>query len=238
MQKFYIHKDDKQQGPFSIDELKDLKITRDAMVWFEGEENWKKASDIDEIKSLFTSIPPPITPATVTPPVLKKDEPKKPVTFIQPEKKKNKSLKYVFIIVGILVLLVGGILILKQNSSDSDGIYETLEETYQEKVMTVEEIEKSNPVKFLTADGTYNSNLFGNKLKVHGTITNQATVATYKDAVVRITYYSKTKTELGNADYTIYDIFPPNATKDFELKIENYTDVNSIGWEVVSATVN
>jgi hypothetical protein len=112
------------------------------------------------------------------------------------------------------------------------------QESYQEKVMSVQEVEASQPVNFLTADGTYNSNFWGDKLRVHGKITNRATVATYKDAVVRITYYSKTKTELGAKEYTIYDFFPPNSVKNFELKIENYKDVNSIGWDVVSAGVS
>lgn len=110
--------------------------------------------------------------------------------------------------------------------------------SYQEKVMSVEEIERSQPANFLTADGTYNSNFWGDKLKVHGTITNSATVATYKDALVRVTYYSKTNTELGSKEYTIYDFFPAHSTKKFELKIDNYQNVNSIGWDVISAVPN
>lgn len=110
--------------------------------------------------------------------------------------------------------------------------------SYQEKVMSVEEIERSQPTTFLTADGTYNENFWGDKLKVHGKITNSATVASYKDAVVRVTYYSKTKTELGSKEYTIYEVFSPHSTKTFELKIDNYKDVNSIGWDVISAVAN
>ncbi|MDQ3111368.1 MAG: hypothetical protein M3R17_15890 [Bacteroidota bacterium] len=111
-------------------------------------------------------------------------------------------------------------------------------QSYQEKVMSVQEIENSQPVNFLTADGTYNSNFWGDKLKVHGSITNSATVATYKDAVIKVTYYSKTKTVLGSNEYTVYDFFPPNTKKSFELKIDNYKDVKSIGWDVVSAQVS
>lgn len=60
MSNFYIHKDDQQQGPFTIDELKDLKITRETMVWFEGADDWKKAVEIEQLKEIFKSIPPPI----------------------------------------------------------------------------------------------------------------------------------------------------------------------------------
>ncbi len=110
------------------------------------------------------------------------------------------------------------------------------EESYNEKVMSVEETEISQPTNFLRAGGNYNKNLIGTKLKVHGTITNSASVATFKDAVVQITFYSATQTELFNKNYTIYDYFPPHSTVEFELKTENYRDVESIGWEVVSAT--
>jgi len=124
-----------------------------------------------------------------------------------------------------------------KQETDADEALNNLndEASYEEKVMSVEEEELSQPTKFLNAGGTYNENLLGNKLKVHGEITNRATVARFKDAVVRITYYSKTKTVLGSKDYTIYEIFAPNSTTNFELKIDNYQDVYSIGWEVISA---
>ena len=110
--------------------------------------------------------------------------------------------------------------------------------TYQEKVESVAEIERLQPTSFLNASGTFNSTLFGNKLKVHGVIKNSATVATFKDALVKVTYYSKTNTALGSNNYTVYDFFPPNSEKTFELKIDNYKDVNSIGLAVIKATPN
>ena len=109
------------------------------------------------------------------------------------------------------------------------------EESYNEKVTSVEETELSQPTTFLRAGGNYNKNLIGTKLKVHGTITNSASVATFKDAVVQITFYSATKTELFNKNYTIYDYFPPHSTVEFELKTENPRDVESIGMAVISA---
>lgn len=109
------------------------------------------------------------------------------------------------------------------------------EESYNEKVISVEETEISQPTKFLRAGGNYNKNLIGTKLKVHGTITNTASVATFKDAVVQITFYSATQTELFNKNYTIYDYFPPHSTVEFELKTENYREVESIGMAVISA---
>jgi len=78
----------------------------------------------------------------------------------------------------------------------------------------------------------------GNQKKVSGKITNKATAVTFKDAVVRVTYFSKTKTALGSKDYIIYELFPPNTIKKFELKIDNFKNVNSIDLNVVKAFVN
>lgn len=136
-------------------------------------------------------------------------------------------------LIGFLALVVG---LNACNNNDSNRT--NTANTYQEKVKTVEEIERSQPTNFLSASGTYNQNFWGNKFKVHGVIKNAATVATFKDAVVTVNYFSKTKTKLASNNYTIYDFFPPHSEKTFELAIENYKDVNSIGWTVVRATPN
>ena len=136
--------------------------------------------------------------------------------------KPKQTIKFLVLIIGLCACNNN------QNSSNS----------YQEKVQSVEEIERSQPTNFLDASGTYNPTLFGNKIKVHGIIKNTATVATFKDAVVKVTYYSKTKTVLGSNKYTIYDFFPPHSEKNFELKIETYQDVSTIGWDVISAIPN
>lgn len=145
-------------------------------------------------------------------------------------KKKSDIGKTIIIIAIVLLVVVGGLAILNNSGGYGTG------DSYQEKVMTIEEIERSQPTNFLSADGTYRENFWGDKIKVNCVITNRATVATYKDAVVRITYYTKTKTELGSKEYSVYEVFPPNSTKTVELKIDNYKDVNSIGWEVISAS--
>lgn len=133
--------------------------------------------------------------------------------------------------IGFLFIIV---LLYACNNRNRNGA--STNDTYQEKVKTVEEIERSVPIKFLFASGNYSKNFFGNKIKVHGLIKNTATIVTYKDVLVNVTYYSKTNTKLTSNSYTIYDFFPPNSEKKFELKIDNYKDVNTIEWDVISAT--
>lgn len=119
---------------------------------------------------------------------------------------------------------------------DGSGSTNGSKETYDEKVTSIEEIEVGQPSKFLSANATYRKNLIGTKIKINGTISNRATVATYKDVIIRVRYYSMTQTELYNEDYTVYKFFPPNSVVDFDLKITNFKDVESIGLEVVSAS--
>jgi uncharacterized protein HemX len=108
MSKFHIYKDEQQQGPFTLDELRDLKITRETMVWFEGEDNWKAAVEIEELKEIFKSVPPPLQTNQPVMPSPMGDEQNKEENksiFDVNFKKKNTSL----IIVIIAILVVGGI---------------------------------------------------------------------------------------------------------------------------------
>lgn len=58
MKSYFIAEGGKQKGPFSIDELKRLKIKSDTLLWNEEMENWKKAVEIDELKEIIVKIPP------------------------------------------------------------------------------------------------------------------------------------------------------------------------------------
>lgn len=134
----------------------------------------------------------------------------------------------------VKTLIISGLIIIVLNVYGNWN--HSKDETYRKKKMTIEQIEKSEPIHFLDVSGNYKESFWGTKINVSGKIVNRATVATYKDAVVRVIYYSKTKTVLGSKDYVIYELFPPNSTKSFELKIENYKDVNSIGLDIVNAS--
>jgi hypothetical protein len=109
-------------------------------------------------------------------------------------------------------------------------------QTYEEQKMSIQEIEKTNPLNFLTADGTYNQNFWGDILKIHGMVHNKATVANYKDVVVEIIYLSQTDTELKRENYVIYDFFNANSSKAFELKVNRPSPCKKLNWSVVGAT--
>lgn len=247
MKKYYLHNGTEEQGPFSVEELGEKNLKKSTEIWYKGLPDWTTVGEVEELKDLFKlTTPPPIkhkaTPPILkqVPPVLKEEQPILKEEKVQVQKKKTKNKKVIFfkLILACLAVFVGasGIYSFIQNTGRSSS-YDSSSKSYKEQKMTIAETERSQPTRFLNASGTYQENFFGNKLKVNGTISNSATTVTYKDATVRVTYYSKTKTNLGSEDYTIWETFPPNHTKSFKLKVKNYSNVKSIGLDVISAKV-
>jgi len=238
MKKFYLHNGNEQQGPFDFDDLKAKGIAKETPIWHEGLKEWTIAEKIDELKSIFKSVaPPPFNVKAASPPV-----PKTAMTYAKstqsPSKNKNKIIGRILSLIGFLLLAIPGIFIVYNMSLNNSRNSGSSGESYQEKILTVEEIERTQPTNFLTVSGNYNKNFWGDKINVQGVIENRATVAKYKDAVVKVTYYSKTNTPLAKNNYTIYDVFSPRSQIKFTLKIENYQNVSSIGLDIISAIPN
>ena len=59
MNKYFTHNGQDEKGPFTINQLKKQKISKETMIWFEGLKNWTKAGEIAELKDLFVPKPPP-----------------------------------------------------------------------------------------------------------------------------------------------------------------------------------
>lgn len=65
--KYFIIEQGKQQGPFTIYELKDKGINSDTPVWAEGMEDWQAAGNVEELRGFLfytndKSTPPPYIP--------------------------------------------------------------------------------------------------------------------------------------------------------------------------------
>jgi len=61
MKKYFYAEGTNSQGPFSLDELSMKGIYPNTLIWFEGLDGWKKASEVAELNSLFRQYgtPPP-----------------------------------------------------------------------------------------------------------------------------------------------------------------------------------
>ncbi len=64
---WHIAKDGEVTGPFSKAALGRMAtegaLTRDSMVWTQGQDGWKRAEEVIELAQLFTVMPPPPPPA-------------------------------------------------------------------------------------------------------------------------------------------------------------------------------
>lgn len=241
MKKYYLHDGTNQQGPFDLEELRARRISRETPVWYEGLADWTIAGNIPELSVLFAvATPQPFVasaPASTKGPEQQRSHTvTKPLNDLTPKKKKNYLGWGISITAGVLLAVWLTAVIISRMSHDG-GNFDT--DTYQQKVMTVEEMEQADPVSFLNAGGTYKENFWGDIIKIHGEVQNTATVANYKDVIIEVIFYSATNTELERKRYTVFDYFPAHSKKKFELRIDKPSNaVQKCGWEAVGATVD
>ncbi|HEX8327282.1 MAG TPA: hypothetical protein VF629_07060 [Hymenobacter sp.] len=114
--------------------------------------------------------------------------------------------------------------------------------TAVERPKTAEELraellerERTSPEEYLTVEGTYRRN-FINQLVLEGDITNQATMAKFKDPVLTVTWYSATDTELETKSYSVFEYVRPHGSAHFKLKTEAPSYVAKVGMSIFSAT--
>lgn len=223
MGKYYIHTGEKEEGPFDKEELRAKVVKATTMVWAEGMGDWTEAGKVDDLKDLFTS-PPPFKAAAPKPPPLQTAPP------ASPPRKSNPVWKWLRIGTGVALLMVLVVALVNQNGSGHGS------PNYHEQVMTVEETERADPARFLKAEGTYRTNFWGDQMVIEGTIVSTATVANFKDVVVRVALLSETDTELERENYVIYQRFPAHGRTDFTLRVKRSKAAKKVNLDVVGAT--
>ena len=122
------------------------------------------------------------------------------------------------------------------NSSENKTVA-TDKTSYEKTKETLAEKEKKDPTSFLTVAGNDKHNLLG-QMVMKGTITNKATVATYKDVDVELTFFSKTGTLLETDKETVYEVIAPGQTKKFKTKYFAPKGSDSVGFKILGAKIN
>jgi hypothetical protein len=142
MKQYYIYLDNEQTGPLSFEELKEKNISRETSVWFEGQANWKKAFEIEELTELFKSVPPPINTFTQTPPLPKTDN---NILLEEDEAPRIFGIKrnVLLVVVSALFLLIIGFNFYQEyNRQVLDDINQTTEIHNQQIELQQKEIEE------------------------------------------------------------------------------------------------
>ncbi len=118
--------------------------------------------------------------------------------------------------------------------SDAKNASAVKKDKYEEKKETLEEMEKKDPVRFLSVSSHDKKNLIGQTV-IKGTLKNKATVASYKDVEVELSFFSKTGTLLEKDNETIYETIAPGKESDFKTKYYAPKGTDSVVLKVVNA---
>lgn len=109
-------------------------------------------------------------------------------------------------------------------------------ETYQINKNALLTKEVKEPAMFLTVSGNSKKNIIGQTV-VKGTLTNKASIATYKDVDLKLFFYSRTKTLLETDKETIYLILEPGESRGFKTKYFAPKGTDSVALQVLGAKV-
>lgn len=110
MSKFYIVINDMQQGPFSLEELREKNLVKTTLIWTEEIDNWVEAINVEELQELIKKIPPPIPTKPEKALKIEAEISKKKEKFISPKSEVvvAKETKSVFkqILYGLIIGVV------------------------------------------------------------------------------------------------------------------------------------
>lgn len=137
MKQYYIIRNEQQAGPYTLEELAEMGITPDTIVWTEGMTDWAPARQVSELASLFTTTaqtPPSYSaPSYGAPQYHSAPQYNRPPQYSRPTEQPPMPPTYLAwsIAVTILCCLVGGIVAIVYSSQVSSryiaGDYEGAE---------------------------------------------------------------------------------------------------------------
>jgi len=96
--------------------------------------------------------------------------------------------------------------------------------------------EKKKPKDYLSVTYDLNYRVLSGKDEIIGNIYNYATMATFKDVVLTVTYSTNTDTELYRENFVVYDYVYPGSSTSFNLKTYSPEGTKKIAVSIKSAT--
>lgn len=129
------------------------------------------------------------------------------------------------------LVIFAAILLFACNENDSS---KEKKESYEVTKKELLSKEQKDPTAFISISGHNKKNIIGQTV-VRGTLTNKASVASFKDVEIKLTFYSKTKALLETDKETIFEILEPGESKDFKTKYFAPKGTDSVGLQVLGA---
>ena len=118
----------------------------------------------------------------------------------------------------------------KKEESFDKKTYEVVKETLEEK-------EKKNPTRFIVVNNRDRKNIIGQTVVIVN-LTNNATIATYKDIALKLSFYSKTNVKLDEGNETVYETLKRGQTIKFKTKYFAPKGTDSVAVKVMDAKAN
>lgn len=203
MKKYFIHDGQKQLGPFSAAELMERGIPKCTPVYTSGLGRYVKAAEIPVLNDFFNS---------------KTESSKKSnnvFSFTSAKKNETPVLKKaIWVVIALAVILVPIVWYkLQVDIPDaplpSSAISAPFKNDTQLLKTELEQKEANNPLQYLIVHGKMHKNLLGKKI-IKGSITNFASVASYKSLQMAVIFLSNNETELQTQQFFVNDFVTPN----------------------------
>lgn len=231
MKKFYLHDGSAQQGPFDIEELKSKNITRDTPIWYDSIPDWTTAGNVEELKSILSTTPPPFGTKIAMPPPVQKPVTQQKVVVDKP-KQKSSTGRRLLILAGIVVLVLVGVFVYNQ-------IQHQQQQTERQNELNAEEDTKTriknNITSYVTAErNEYTYSNLGGIYNLKITVTN-STDYVIDNVKVKITYI-KANGDVWDTRLVDFNMIDPQ-TKVTQ-KIADTERGTSINYEIVSIKSN
>ena len=199
MKKYFIHDGQKQLGPFSAMELMEKGITKCTPVYTSGLGRYVRAAEIPMLNDAFS---------------VSADELKKTDATTASQSKSSPTKKILIVVVPLLIL---GILItlwqMQGGISDAPTTINkatvTIKKDAQLSKTDLEQKEAASPLEYLSVHGKMHKNLIGKKI-IKGSVTNMASLASYKDLQMAVIFLSGTQTELQTQQFFVNGTVTPN----------------------------
>ncbi len=143
------------------------------------------------------------------------------------------ALSYIHSMKRTLYIALMALAVASCNSANS----ERPSDKYEEKKKSLEETERENPLQFLRIQGDNHVNLLNQEV-VEGEITNKATLASFKDVEVRITFKSSSGSTIEKAIKTVNDVVRPGKSVSFKFKMKKPKGTASVAVDITGATAD
>ncbi|MDB5201522.1 MAG: hypothetical protein JWQ27_931 [Ferruginibacter sp.] len=105
---------------------------------------------------------------------------------------------------------------------------------YEKGKVSLSDVEKEKPARFLTVSGNNKRNILGQTV-INGKLINSAKIITYKDIDVKLSFYSKTGALLEEDHEVIYESVQPGGSKTFKSKYFAPKGTDSVAMVVIAA---